>query len=141
MAGEALVTYGTYTQLIASEAETDGSFSTISASIDTILTDGTENYSLFDFKLDITSGTPTENGVVDLYRVPMDGTDQAPTPAGSYLPHHAGSFVLDNATDEYYIYGVPNIDENDKFIWQNNDGSVTLTCTLYVRGRTLILGV
>ena len=135
MAGETIVVYGTYTSLIASEAEADGAFCTLSASLDTILTDGTENYSQLDFKLDVTSGTPVENGTVHLYRVPMDGTDQAPTPAGSYLQQHVGSFVLDNATDEYYLLGVTNIDENDKFIWQN-DQATTITCTLYVRGRT-----
>lgn len=137
MANEATIVKGSYAQLIASEAEADGAFSTISAALNTILTDGSEAYPLLDFKLDVTSGTPTENGAVDLYRVPYDGTDQAPTPAGSYLEQYVGSFVLDNASDEYFIYGVPNVDENDKFIWQNNDGSVTLTCTLYVRGRTV----
>lgn len=135
MAGETIVTYGSYTSLIASEAETDGAFCTLSASLDTILTDGSENYAQLDFKLDVTSGTPVENGAVHLYRVPMDGTDQAPTPAGSYLQHYVGTFILDNATDEYYLFGVTNIDENDKFIWQN-DQATTITCTLYVRGRT-----
>jgi hypothetical protein len=137
MAGEGIVTYGSYTSLIASEAEADGAFCTISASLDTVLTDGTENYAQFDFKLDVTSGTPVENGVVNLYRVPMDGTDQAPTPAGDYKPHYVGSFTLDNATDEYYLFGVANIDENDKFIWQNEQAT-TITCTLYVRGRTYV---
>jgi len=135
MAGETVVQYGSYTALIASEAEADDSFSTISASLDTILTDGSENYPLLDFKLDVTSGTPVENGEVYLYRVPMDGTDQAPTPAGSYLQQYVATFILDNATDEYYVFGVANIDENDKFIWQNSQAT-TITCTLYVRGRT-----
>jgi hypothetical protein len=135
MANEAIIDKGSYTSLIASEAEVDGAFSTISASVDTVLTDGTELYALFDFKLDVTSGVPIENGLVHLYRVPMDGTDQAPTPAGSYKPHYVDSFTLDSAVDEYYVFGVPNVDENDKFIWQN-DQATTITCTLYVRGRT-----
>lgn len=135
--GDVVVTSGSYTQLIASEAEADGSFCTISGTIASVLAATVEDYPLLDFKLDVTSGTPTENGQVDLYRVPGDGIDQAPTPAGSYLQHYVGSFVLDNASDEYYIYGVENADNNDKFIWVNNDGSVTLTCTLYVRGRSV----
>lgn len=140
MANEAELVVGTYAQLIASEAEVDGAFCTLSGALNAALTDGSEDYPLLDFKLDVTSGTPTENGTVDLYRVPYDGTDQAPTPAGSYLQQYVGSFVLDNAADEYYLDGVTNVRKTDKFIWQNNDGSATLTCTLYVRGRTVVPG-
>jgi len=136
MANESIVVTSSYAQLIASEAEVDGAFCTISGALSGTITDATEQkYPLLDFKLDVTSGTPTENGTVDLYRVPYDGTDQAPTPAGSYLQHYVGSFVLDNAADEYFLFGVQNIHTGDKFIWQNNDGSATLTCTLYVRTR------
>lgn len=140
MANEAELVVGTYAQLIASEAEVDGAFCTISGALNAALTDGSEDYPLLDFKLDVTSGTPTENGKVLLFRVPYDGTDQAPTPAGSYLQQYVGSFILDNASDEYYLDGVPNVRKTDKFIWQNDDGSVTLTCTLYVRGRSIIPG-
>ena len=137
MANEAVVTVSSYAELVASEAEADGAFCTLSGTIASVLGATEEDYPLLDFKLDVTSGTPTENGRIDLYRVPGDGTDQAPTPAGSYLQHYAGSFILDNAADEYYLYGVPNVDKNDKFIWQNNDGSASLTCTLYVRSRSV----
>jgi hypothetical protein len=137
MADEAELVVGTYAVLIPSEQESDGNFCSISDPLDDDLTDGSEDYPLLDFKLDVTAGTPTENGVIDLYRVPFDDTDQSPTPAGSYLQQYVGSFVLDNAADEYYLLGVPNIHKSDKFIWQNNDGSATLTCTLSVRGRSI----
>jgi len=134
MSGETIIAKGGYTSLVASGSTADDVFSTLSASVDTILTDGSELFPLFDFKLDITSGTPAENGIVELYRVPMDGTDQAPTPAGSYLQHLVGKFILDDATDEYYIFGVANVDENDKFIYVNRQAT-TITAQLYIRGR------
>lgn len=136
MANEAEVVVGTYAQLIASEAEADGAFCTISGALNAALTDGSEDYPLLDFKLDVTSGTPVENGPVNLYRVPYDGTDQAPTPAGSYKQMFVGSFIIDNAADEYYLDGVPNVRKTDKFIWENDNGA-SLTCTLYVRGRSV----
>lgn len=140
MAGEVIITKGSYTSLIASEAVADGAFSAVSASVDTVLTDGSEIYSILDFKLDLTSGTPVENGTVNLYRVSMDGTDQAPTPAGAYAQQYVGSFFLDDATGNYYLSGVTNVDENDKFIW-GNDQATTVTCTLFVRGRTYTTAV
>ena len=136
MAGETIIEKGSYTQLIASEAEADGNFCTISSSLDTLVTDGSELYPLLDFKLDVTAGTISSGSYVELFRVPMDGTDQAPTPTSAYLQHSVGTFQLLAATqDEYYLFGVPNVDENDKFIWRNMDGTNSLTCTLYVRGR------
>lgn len=135
MAGEAEVVEGTYAELIASESVTDTSFGTVSAALDTVLTDGSENYPLLDFKLDVTSGTPVENGEVRLFRVPHDGTDQAPTPNSTYVHHFVRSFKLDNAQDEYYLDGVPKIRSTEKFILQNVNGA-TITATLYVRGRT-----
>lgn len=139
MANEAELVVGTYAELIASEAEADGAFCTISGALNAALTDGSEDYPLLDFKLDITAGTPIENGPVLLFRVPYDGTDQAPTPAGSYLQMYVGAFIIDNAADEYYLDGVPNVRKTDKFIWQNDNGA-TLTATLYVRGRTVAPG-
>lgn len=136
MADEVEVVVGTYVELIASESEADGAFCTVSGDLDDSLTDGSEDYPLLDFKLGITAGTATELGRIDLYRVPNDGSDQGPTPAGNYLQHRVGTFVIDDALDEYYLDGVQNVRKSDKFVWQNNSGA-TLTATLYVRGRTV----
>jgi hypothetical protein len=114
MANESEVVRGTYAQLIASHAESDGGFCPISGALDGSLTDGSEDYPLLDFKLNVTGGTVTENASVDLYRVPSDGTDDAPTPGGAYLQHYVGSFVVDTNADELYLYGVANVDSKDK---------------------------
>ena len=139
MAGESIVQGGTYTSLIASEAEIDGAFSTISAALSAVLTDGSENFQVLDFRFNHTVGTPTLNGRIDLYRVASDGTNQAQTPSATYPVERVGWFTLNAAAPNqfYYLSGIENIHETDKFIWQNNDGSVTLTGQLFVRGRTL----
>jgi hypothetical protein len=134
--GDLVVTSGSYTSLIASEAENDGAFCTISGTIASVLAATVEDYPLLDFKLDVTAGTFAADDTVDLYRVPGDGTDQAPTPTSSYLQQYVGSFVLSGSADEYYLYGVNNPDNNDKFIWVPNV-TTNITAQLFVRGRSL----
>ncbi len=131
------VSFGSYASAISSEAKADGAFSSVSSDVATVITDSTQQtYPLLDFKLELTTTTPTENGQVHLYRIPGDATDTAPTPAGSYKQQYVGSFTLDNALDDYYLYGVANIDPNDAFILENDDGTATLTWILHMRSRT-----
>lgn len=136
MANESVITKGTYASFFTGSGVADGGFPSISAALNGTVTDATEQlFPLLDFKLAVTSGVPTENATVDLYRVPSDGTDDAPTPVGAYLQQYVGSFVLDDAgTTEYYLYGVSNVDDNDKFIVENNSGA-TLDFTVSVRAR------
>lgn len=138
MSGEPIQQRSAYAVVQASASVTSGSLSagartTIGAALPT----GSEkDWFLLDFKLKVTVGTPTENGVVVLYRIPGDGIDDAPTPSGNYLPHRVEQFVLDNATGTYFCYGVANVDPNDRFIIKNSAGA-TLTLELSVRSRGL----
>ena len=137
MANEAKrTTDGTYATVIASTSTGDGIFNTgtktdIAAAIGA--TD--EDYAMLDLKIDVTSGSPVADGPIDLFRRAGDGTDQAPVPATDYLYDYIGTVYLDNATDEYFLYGIPNIDGNDEIHAQNNNG-VTLTFSVLARGRT-----
>jgi hypothetical protein len=124
-----------YVQLIASETESDAAFCTISGPLEDSLTGVDNDYPYLDFKLDVTAGTLSSGGLVELYRVPYDGSDQAPTPGGSYLEHKVGWFVMDGTTNEFFWDGVENIRKTDKFIWRNN-GNTSVTATLYVIGRS-----
>ena len=135
MANEVVQTTGSYATCIASTSTADTAFNTgTKTAIGSAI--ATEDlFALLDFKLDITSGTPTADTTIDLYRRPSDGTDQQPSPATDYLHEYVGSFVLDNATDEYYLYGIPNPDPNDEYHAHNNSGA-TLTFSVLVRGRT-----
>lgn len=140
MANEAKVTLGAWSStIITGTTLATAGFTSASNAVSTYLTTGSEaSYPLLDFKCAVTSTTVTENGTIDVYRVPSDGTDDSPTPAGSFTPHYVGSFVLDNAgaAADYYLYGVPNVSVNDKFIAQNNDGTNALSFTITMRGRT-----
>lgn len=137
MAGETVVQLSAFATVQASNGPADGSFS--SGSTTTILaalgaTD--EDAPLLDFKLDITSGTPIEGETADLFFHPSDGTDTAPPPSAyTNPPHYVGSFVLDAAADEYFLYEVTNYDNNGTYVWLNNSGA-TITATLYARSRT-----
>lgn len=136
--GDVVITSSAYSSFIASEAENDGAFCTISGTVASELAATVEDYPLLDFKLDVTAGTFAAGDTVELYRVPgdSDGPDQAPTPTSSYKHQYVGSFVLSGSNDEYYLYGVPNLDNNDKFIWSPNV-TTSVTAELFLRGRSL----
>jgi len=137
MAGELINVEGSFATVQASSAVADGAFSAGTRTTITTALGATEStYPILDFKLDITSGTPTENGVVHIYRRSSDGTDESPAPAGSYLQEYVGTITLDNTTDEYYLYGVNNPAPDSTYYWFNDDGAVTLTAALSARGRS-----
>lgn len=136
MANETKITTGSYTSILTITSLATATMSGASSSVATALSATEEVYPLLDFKLDITSGTaPTLNTTFDLYRNPSDGTDTAPVPTTTYHAHYVGSFLLANANDEYFIYGVPNHDPNDVFYVENNGGQ-TSTGTLYLRAKS-----
>lgn len=143
MANEAvLTTSAAWHTVIASSSPVDGAFdaATKTAVGATSLSATEELFPLLDFHLDISAAAtaPTENSTVDLYRIPNANSAASPTPAGSYKSHYVGSFTLDNITgaQDYYIFGVPNVDVNDTFITQNNSGQ-TLTYSVALRTRTI----
>lgn len=137
MANEATITKGSYVSLIASEQELDAAFCTLSGALSGVLSAAEQTYPTLDFRFTTATDIPTEGGTVNLYRVPSDGTTDSPTPTSAYTKHYVGSFVLDNvAAAAYYLYGVENVSENDKFIWENGNGS-TVTGELSVRARTV----
>jgi len=142
MANEAEITRTSYATVVASDAVVDGGYSDATrTAIGTAVGATGADYPLIDFKLSITSGTPTEGGTIDVYRIPSDGTDQSEDIEADYEPHYVGSFVLpDNGTSYCYLYGVSNVDSNDEFMWKNNDGAITLTCLLEARTRTIVPG-
>lgn len=135
MANEISIVKGSFASLIASEAENAGAFCTLSAALSSVLSAALQVYPLLDFKLDVTAGTLSAGDKVHLYRVPGDGTDSAPTADSAYKNQYVGSFILDTNNDEYFLYGVANVDANDKFIWEA-DVSTSVTAQLYVRART-----
>lgn len=136
MANEISIVKGSFASLIASEAENDGAFCTLSGALSGAITNTAEqSYPLLDFKLDVTAGTFSADDKVHLYRVAGDGTDQAPTATSTHKQQYVGSFTLSGSADEYYLYGVANVDANDKFIWEA-DVTTSVTAQLYVRART-----
>lgn len=136
--GDVILARGTYATVQAanSTADADVSAGTIT-NIGAALAATEEDYPLLDFKLSVTFGTPTADTTVDLYRRPDDGTNAAPAPTSSYLHEFIESFQLDDlaSSQYYYVYGIPNIDQNDEYYIVNNAGA-TLTIALAARGRT-----
>lgn len=136
MAGEAIKVASAYATAQASSAPANGAFAS-GGLTDVVTAFGVtvEDYLLLDFRLNVTAGVPTENAIVTIYRIPGDGTNNAPLPAGAYAPHRVGEMVLDNATGYYHLRGVENQDGGDRFVWYNSSG-VALTATLEFRART-----
>ena len=139
MTGEAINVNGAWATIQAAASTANAAFSAgTRTTIRAALTTGSEaDYPLLDMQLNVSSGTPTENGLIRVYRrSKADGTNESPAPAGSYLQEHVGSFVMDNATGYYYLYGVPNFDKNATYYLYNADGTATLTIALAARGRS-----
>ena len=137
MAGESINAKGSWATIQAANSTATGSFSAgTRTTITAALTTGSEDeYPLLDLQLNVSVGSPTENAQIRVYRrSKADGTNEAPAPAGSYLQEHVADFTIDNATGYYYLYGIPNVDENATYYLYNDD-SVTLTIALAARGR------
>jgi len=132
---------GSWATVQAAASTADGAYSSgTRTTIAAALTIGDESdYAKLDFKLTLSSGTPTENGLVHVYRrAKADGTNEAPAPAGSYAQEYVDSFVMDNiASSVYYMFGVSNEDPNATYYMYNDDGSATLTIALAARGSAL----
>ena len=138
MADELIQTTGSFATAQAAASTADGAL--CGGSVTAIGTAiGTEDlWSMLDFKVTNSSGTPTAMSPVDIYRRPSDGTNQAGVPvAADHLPNYVGSVYFDNtaATTYAYLYGVSNPDPGDTYYMVNNTGA-TLTIALSVRGRT-----
>lgn len=138
MSGESINAKSAYTQIIASGAVASGAWSADSSAITAVLTTGNEKlYPLLDFQLLITSEGFTDGDKISLHRIPSDGTNEAVSP-DDYTeapPHFVGAFVAEANSTALYIYGVPNIDENDKFKYKNGSGA-SFTASLNTRSRT-----
>ena len=139
MSGETILALGTWATLQAAASTANGAFSAgTRTAISSALTTGSESdYPLLDLKLEVSSGTPAENGTVDVYLRGKADTDEEPAPSGDFKPHYLGSFVMDNtASSEYYLYAVPNLDPEGTLYLYNNDGTSTLTIALKGRARS-----
>lgn len=131
--------FSAYAECQASAAVAAGAFSAGTLTPIVTALGATESKRLqLDFRLNITSGTPTENANINLFRRRGDGTNQAPAPAGAYQEEFVGSFILDNAAGFYYLDAVLNADPNDEYYWYNDDPTVTLTASLDVRSRNAV---
>ena len=139
MANETLNSKGSYATFQASQAGvTTGAISTGAVTAPAAAIGAEDVYTLLDFKIIITSGTPTAGNTIDIYRRPSDGTNNSPIPVtANYLANQVGTVVLDDtvATSYYYYYGAANPDDNDTYYMVNNSGA-TLTFELQGRGRT-----
>ena len=139
MANETLNSKGSYATFQASTASiATGAISTGAVTAPAAAIGAEDLYALLDFKIIITSGTPTAGNTIDIYRRPSDGTNNSPIPVvADYLANYVGSVTLDNTapTSYHYLYGVSNPDDNDTYYMVNNSGA-TLTFELQGRGRT-----
>ena len=141
MAGETIGAFGTFATVQAADSMATGEFSTGSTTdIDAALTTGSESlYPLLDFRLTLSSGTPTDGATMAVYRIPKAGDGTAsPTPDDTsvYKAQYVGSFVMhDTASSVYYLFGVENCDPYASYILENLDGTATLTGALAARGR------
>lgn len=136
--GDEILVRGAYATVQAASSTANGAVCAgANTDIGTALAATVEDYLLLDFKISVTVGTAVAGGTIDVYRRPSDGTNAAPSPTTTYLQVPVGSIEVDDlaASQYYYIYGVPNVDQNDDYFMVNNGGA-TLTIALSARGRS-----
>lgn len=141
MANEASIAKGSYAALVSSFSIAEGAFSSAGTLSTAITTAAEQLYPTLDFKLDVNTATGFAAGdSVNLYRVAGDGTDQAPVATSTNKQQYVGSFTIASSTaDEYYLYGVANVDINDQFMIESDPAGTTTTLAgnLLVRARTV----
>ena len=137
--GDVVTVRGSYATVQAAASTADGAVCGGSrTNIGAALAADVEDYPLLDFKVTVSVGTPTVNTTVAIYRIPDDGTNAAPTTTATYKQVLVGTVTLIGSAPSqyYYLYGVPNVDQNDESLMINNGGA-TLTIALAARGRTV----
>ena len=139
MANEALQATGSYATCQAASSTANGALSAGAVTAIGTAIASEDLYTLLDFQVVNSVGTPVAMEPVDIYRRPSDGTNQSSPPVvADHLPNFVGSAKFDNiaATTYAYLYGVKNPDPGDTYYMVNNAGA-TLTLDLKVRGRTV----
>lgn len=139
MAGEAITLASSYTEIIASAAVGTGAWSADSSALSAVLTTGNQkDYPTLDFQILVTAETFVDGEIIELYRIPSDGTNEAVSPDDytSGAPYYCGSVSAEAASATLYILGVENIHNTDKFKVKNGSAS-SATFSVKVRSRTI----
>ena len=111
-------------------------FAQVSASsFATLLATTEEDYPEFEVRVQVTTGTPTENGVMAFHLRMSDGTNQEPAPSGDYAPHFRGSVTLDNTASTYYFSDPMSIRNKNATLYVKSDDA--LTVSISIRAITL----
>ena len=136
MAGESINVRSAYVSISSAVQALDGGFSPLSSSIQASALTATEKELLMlDFRFVTSTDIPTAGTRVHLYRVPGDGTNQSPVPTATYKNHYVGSFDLINvAAEQYFLYGVQNVDPNDGWLWEADGSTVRGELSVRTRG-------
>jgi hypothetical protein len=138
MANETLNAKGSYATAQAATSTTDGSLCPGSVTAISAAIASEDLYTLLDFQVIMSLGTPASQGEVNIFRRASDGTNNSSPPvAADYQHKPVGTVVFDDiaATTYAYLYGVPNPDDGDQYYMISELGA-TCTIELKVRGRT-----
>ena len=132
--GDGINKAGSYATVQAAASTANGAMSAGAVTNITTAIPNEKDYFLLDFQVIISVAAPTANTTVDIYR--RANGDQS-APSSTFKSQYVGSVVLNAATGNYYLYGVPNPNPSDTFYAWNASG-VTTTIELKARGRTYI---
>jgi hypothetical protein len=138
MANETLNARGSYATAQAATSTSDGSVCGGAVTAIGTAIASEDLYTLLDFQVINSSGTPASEGRVDIFRRASDGTNNSSPPVYADFKHDwVGTVVFDNiaATTYAYLYDVRNGDEGDQYYMISELGA-TCTIELKVRGST-----
>lgn len=138
MTDELIVKQGVtgWTSIVTGLALTANTFAQVSSSsFETIFAAVEEDYPEFEVRVQVTTGTPTENAIMAFHLRMSDGTNQEPAPSGDFAPHFRGSVTLDNTAAAYYFSDPMSSRNNKATLYVKSDDA--LTVSISIRAITL----
>ena len=99
----------------------------------TLLAAGEEDYPEFEMRVDVTTGTPVENEVLQVALRMSNGANQSPAPSGDFAPNYVGGVVLDNQAGNYYKDGLSILSKNATVYVKT---ATAITVSIYIKAKT-----
>ncbi len=136
MAGEASKVLGSWVSAGTGIVLSADTWTEVSASDFVALLGAVESlYPEFEMKVDVTTGTPAENDLIEVNLRMSDGTTAEPAPSGNFAPHFVGSVILDNASlVPYYKDGLAILSEKATIYIKC---ATALTVSVSIRAKTI----
>ena len=88
-----------------------------------------------DIALDVKSGTPSVNSIVEIHFRMGTGQIQEVAPNGTFAPHYEGRIILDNKIGKYFTHNTRLISPEATLYLRANENVGNIVVDVYIRAR------